>query len=551
LAAGAAIFLGGLSLIAAQGEAIDFGEGVSLLGLPFGWSAIDSAPPQVNPPGHAIPFPTLLLLAHPDSSTTVSASVIQDFTRTRPWGGMGSSAQSDANYLTSLVGNIGWRPGAPKALSARLGATALSQVSVEGTSSGTSRREFTLLSIVQPTQTLHLLFQRPPDDPKAEADLQSFLAQLVVHDQSVAAALATARPVDFSTFPASPFSRPQPATTEITHSSAASVVPAPTAADISAASRAAEAAQQHRNGLAIVEGEAGSGSGFVLQQEQAQWLVTNAHVMAANPGVKFTSLNGTALRPGAAGVAVGCDILRMALATKQSGAFELLPDVDSNVKIGDDIAVLGNSEGAGVVRALRGKVVGVGPQLVEVDAPFVPGNSGSPIIHLATGKVIGIATYMIVKKVEGDGTGKVTTNIRRFGYRLDGKVAWQPVNWAAFNAQAAQAEQIQELSNEFSKLFHNTYQHQPLDAGDYQNPALRRAISDFLDNVGHTHLSSADMNQAARRFMADLRLATQSDVAAFDQRNSYDYFIREVQEENRFRNELYKAFTESMDYYSH
>ena len=30
--------------------------------------------------------------------------------------------------------------------------------------------------------------------------------------------------------------------------------------------------------------------------------------------------------------------------------------------------------------------------------PLYPGNSGSPIIHVKTGKVIGVATYLIVKQ---------------------------------------------------------------------------------------------------------------------------------------------------------
>ena len=65
-----------------------------------------------------------------------------------------------------------------------------------------------------------------------------------------------------------------------------------------------------------------------------------------------------------------------------------------SVKIGDAIVVLGNSGGGGVVTKLEGKLVGIGPDRIEVSAEFIPGNSGSPIIHVPTGKVIGIATYL-------------------------------------------------------------------------------------------------------------------------------------------------------------
>ena len=73
--------------------------------------------------------------------------------------------------------------------------------------------------------------------------------------------------------------------------------------------------------------------------------------------------------------------------------------VDENASIDDDVVVLGNAEGGGVINTIKGKIVGVGPNLVEVDAAFVPGNSGSPIIHLKTGKVIGVATYLIIAQI--------------------------------------------------------------------------------------------------------------------------------------------------------
>ncbi len=46
-------------------------------------------------------------------------------------------------------------------------------------------------------------------------------------------------------------------------------------------------------------------------------------------------------------------------------------------------------------RRSRGRSRGSDRALVEVDAKFVEGNSGSPIIHVKTGKVIGIATFAL------------------------------------------------------------------------------------------------------------------------------------------------------------
>ncbi|MGC3989704.1 MAG: serine protease [Chthoniobacteraceae bacterium] len=525
----------------------DLGGSVALQSLPGGWAPIDSAAPAVGTDG-PLPLPKLLLLAHPSAAGNAeSVSIVQFPSPAISHLATPSSPTGCASYLAGYVSSTGWRAGEPSIAAAHVANASLTQVTIDATSTGTAKRRFTLLTISQPTQTLRLLFQQSPDDEKGTADLQAFLSQLTIKNQPIVAALSAAKTLAFSDLTqglkseaSTPDSvTPDPALlsqiTEVTQSF----------------DQSADIAQQHRNGLVLMEGKEGMGSGFVCQMDHAQYLITNAHVMAGNPGVRITSLDGTALQPGAAGVAIGRDIFRMALPGSQSGSFELLEDVDSHVKIGDDIAVLGNSEGAGVVRALRGRVVGIGPQLVEVDAPFVPGNSGSPIVHLATGKVIGIATYLIEKKVAADGSGSVSNNIRRFGYRLDGKLGWQPVNWPVFSAQAASVEGIQSLSKEFIKLFRNAHDHQSLNPEDYQNPAIQRALISFEGAAQNGHVSKADLEEAARRLLADLRIATQNDIAAFNTQNSYDYFRREVQDESRLRNDLYKALTDAMNMYMH
>ncbi len=120
-------------------------------------------------------------------------------------------------------------------------------------------------------------------------------------------------------------------------------------------------------------------------------------------------------------------------------AFQIMTGVDENAAIGDEVVVLGNAEGAGVINTINGKIVGIGPNLVEVDAPFQPGNSGSPIVHLKTGKVVGVATYLTIRKFDSATKEPVKVPIvRRFGYRLDSVKIWQPVSWQSFYAQAAE-----------------------------------------------------------------------------------------------------------------
>lgn len=187
---------------------------------------------------------------------------------------------------------------------------------------------------------------------------------------------------------------------------------------------AADLVKLHRNNLVFVNGATGNGSGFITTSGGTNFLFTNAHVAAGIRNAGFKILDGAAVPVGAASIAVGHDAFRLLLGPGGK-PFEIMLGVDEKATIDDEIVVLGNAEGAGVINTIKGKIVGVGPHLVEVDAPFQPGNSGSPIIHLKTGKVIGMATYLTIKKYD-PATKEVLKApvVRRFGFRLDSVKVW-------------------------------------------------------------------------------------------------------------------------------
>lgn len=175
--------------------------------------------------------------------------------------------------------------------------------------------------------------------------------------------------------------------------------------------------------MIIVEGDEGRGSGFVVKMNGKTYLITNSHVVRGNRNVRFKDLHNDELATGPLEIAEKADAVR-ATVTGVTEALELEPQVDK-VKIGDEVIVAGNSEGEGVVREIPGKVVGIGPDRLEVDAPFVPGNSGSPILLKSTGKIIGVATYLKFPDRNKGGKSPFSLNeVRRFGYRLDTVAKW-------------------------------------------------------------------------------------------------------------------------------
>ena len=216
---------------------------------------------------------------------------------------------------------------------------------------------------------------------------------------------------------------------------------------------AARFVQTYHDSLVFITGTEGAGSGFVAALGTGNFLVTNVHVVAGIPDAAFKKLDGATVHGGSPSMAVGEDIFCMALPAGGT-PLPVMRGVDSNAAIGDEVVVLGNADGQGVINTIIGKIVGIGPNLVEVDAPFVPGNSGSPIIHLKTGKVIGVATYYVTNQYDVTTEKKlIRPVIRRFGYRLDGVNQWQPVNWGAFWQQRGQMESIEKLTADLFDFF--------------------------------------------------------------------------------------------------
>lgn len=309
---------------------------------------------------------------------------------------------------------------------------------------------------------------------------------------------------------------------------------------------ASQIIQAYNNSLVFVTGKEGAGSGFIATINGGNFLVTNAHVAAGIQDAEFKTLDGTVVHGGAASMAIGEDIFCMAL-PPGGKPFEIMQGVDENAAIGDAVVVLGNAEGQGVVNTIIGKIVGIGPNLVEIDAPFVPGNSGSPIIDLKSGKVIGVATYLVTNQYDLTTDQKLKQPVvRRFGYRLDSVKGWQAVNWREFNAQAAEMQSIDTLTKDLYDFFRDLDEHKGIvTLGRHTNPIIKDRIDDWVAAKG-SHPSAEDANEADANFISFLRDACEADVDAAQRQITYDYFRRELGEQKQIRDEMAKALQEAI-----
>lgn len=216
-----------------------------------------------------------------------------------------------------------------------------------------------------------------------------------------------------------------------------------------------------------------SGSGFIAKMEEKTYLFTNQHVIMGADSIRLKTAEGESIIPsGAVELSRKRDIARMEL--DEQDAFEL----SSDFSLGSPLGVFGNSEGAGVATELFGEVTGLGIDLVEVNAEFVSGNSGSPVLDINR-NVLGIASYVRVtweppkKDKKNDAASdekenadheeeKPESKTRRFCYRLD-DLEWQPVNWKAYNEKYGKLYRNSEAMSENVFDIISTWSDSPLE----------------------------------------------------------------------------------------
>lgn len=155
-----------------------------------------------------------------------------------------------------------------------------------------------------------------------------------------------------------------------------------------------------RIGLNQDPGGSGSGTGFLIDKKRG-WIVTNAHVSTRSPSsikVSFKGEDKVVARRIHVDPFIDVAILQIDPAEIPAVAKEAQLDCNQNSQSGSSVFAYGHPWGLSFT-ASRGIVSGMSwfypSRLIQTDAAINSGNSGGPLINIATGKVIGInsSTY--------------------------------------------------------------------------------------------------------------------------------------------------------------
>ncbi len=185
------------------------------------------------------------------------------------------------------------------------------------------------------------------------------------------------------------------------------------------------AADRFNNNFLIVRSPDGRGSAFLTKLWDQPVIVTNAHVFLEMKDPEVVDINGKVYQIKEVIGSKSRDLVILSYedAELTDKILWIVKDVGA-VPLTSKVTAYGNSLGDDVIVTQDGALLGIGPDKIETDAPFVSGNSGGPVLLSKAKEVIGVATYLRILKPNRTTSGSkydssVKQVVRRFATRID------------------------------------------------------------------------------------------------------------------------------------
>jgi hypothetical protein len=164
-----------------------------------------------------------------------------------------------------------------------------------------------------------------------------------------------------------------------------------------------------------------------------------------------------------------------------------------------------------------GKVLGIGPERVEFDNPIYHGNSGGPVFHVKSGKVLGVVTE--AEKVDltdaldkasfASRSSAISNSMRYFGLRLDTVPAWLPIDPRRFQTESAFLDNFDQRNKALDSYLNAPDDDKPEDVVWRKDDKIVQANNEYFQQA-----AGADISQ---RVDTDRIMWSEfSDIAALD-----------------------------------
>jgi S1-C subfamily serine protease len=311
--------------------------------------------------------------------------------------------------------------------------------------------------------------------------------------------------------------------------------------------------------VVLIQGDNGEGTGFLIKTADGPSIVTNIHVIANNPNLKVTTSTGQTVTLLSAKGAADRDLAMFAIQDGPFSYLDMATDVSKTAQTGDEVITPGNSQGGEVMLNTTGKVLGIGPQRVEIDNPIYHGNSGGPIFHTKSGKVLGVVTEAMKVDVSNDldkasfasRNSAISGTMRYFGLRLDTVPSWVPLDWKRFQVEELFLDQFHEQSRRLDAYLNKTSSNNgdgsqqqsgssdsSADAEIYrQDDKIMKANDRYVDQSSGA--DAAQRMQALHDLVFDLEGIADSNMDQIQNKdNFYSFDTERAQDEFEYRKAL-------------
>jgi S1-C subfamily serine protease len=340
-----------------------------------------------------------------------------------------------------------------------------------------------------------------------------------------------------------------------THSVSTPAAPPATNTAISTTGPSTLTADESR-AVVVIKGDLMEGTGFLVKTPDGPAVVTNLHVISANPNVKILTTTGQQIKTVSLKGASDRDLAMFMIQDDHYTYLDLATDIKDTVQPDDEVITPGNSEGGEVVLDTTGMVLGIGPQLIEVSNPVYHGNSGGPVIHTKTGKVLAVVTGArevnvsdaVDKASFGNKNSAITGSMRYFGLRLDTVPTWETYDWNRFLSETTFLKNFHDQSRCLDSFMNGAGYEKAHLAGTEENghPDSRYYLrNDKIvtahDNY-HKMATDADDSQrldATREMVMDLEGIADADMDAIQNSgNFYGFDQQRAAQEVKYRKAL-------------
>jgi len=298
--------------------------------------------------------------------------------------------------------------------------------------------------------------------------------------------------------------------------------------------------------IAVIEGDRSNGTGFFCRAEGKVYLYTAAHVLSGNSKLSVKMRDGTVVRKfGAVEAAEGADLIRLAVGEAVPHALEIAAE-SGVAKVGVPVLASGNAGGGGTVGFEKGKVMGVGPESIEIDAEVIQGNSGGPILHGTTREALGVVTHLTAERKDEWAKETRFAGVRRFGCRLDRSWKWKVVPVEVFLKEGKAILAVQQQSELMIAALSMSKWGSPVFQQQREDPLSRdiTALQSWIEQQqkGGQRFSETDRKKRLRGIFDSARHRSRSQMAAFKS-EGFTWFHREsATQETLQRAEIDKVY---------